>query len=265
MMQLLPPGKVAVVTGIGPGLGREIALGLAELGTRLAIGARSTEMLESVAAEIRGLGGEVVAQRTDLTDRASCQALVEAAVTRFGGVDILVQNGHDPGDWSTVEDADPAFWRKVMETNLFGALHLYQACLPSMKAKGDGRICFVNSGAANNRAPHGLSAYAASKAALATLVRSIALENGRYGIRCNGAHMGVIDGGNVRPWFEAMAKQKGQSIEQYMEEYYDANLPLRYVPTPRECAGTVIYLVSDLARVVTGQAVSCNGGEWFGK
>ena len=82
-----------------------------------------------------------------------------------------------------------------------------------MKAKGDGRIVFVNSGAANNRAPQGLSAYAASKAALAALVRSIALENGRYGIRCNGVHMGVIDGGNVRPWFEAMAKQKGQTIE----------------------------------------------------
>jgi NAD(P)-dependent dehydrogenase (short-subunit alcohol dehydrogenase family) len=265
MMQLLPPGKVAVVTGIGPGLGREIALGFAELGAKLAIGARNAEMLESVAAEIRAMGGEVIAQRTDLTDRDSCRALVDATVARFGGVDILVQNGHDPGDWSSVENADPDHWRKVMETNLFGALHLYQACLPSMKAKGDGRIVFVNSGAANNRAPDGLSAYAASKAALASLVRSIALENGRYGVRCNSAHMGVIDGANVRPWFKAMADQKGQTLEIYMEQYYDANLPLRYVPTPKECAGTVIFLASDLARTVTGQAVSCNGGEWFAK
>ncbi len=264
-MQLFPPGKVAVVTGIGPGLGREIALQLAESGAKLAIGARSLEQLESVAAEIRALGGEVIAQRTDLTDRASCHALVEAAVARFGGVDILVQNGHDPGDWSSVADADAEQWRKVMDTNLFGALYLFQACLPSMKAKGDGRIVFVNSGAANNRAPQGLSAYAASKAALAALVRSIALENGRDGIRCNSAHMGVIDGANVRPWFQAMADQKGQTIERYMEEYYDANLPLRSVPTPRECAGTVLFLVSDLARPVTGQAISCNGGEWFAK
>jgi len=264
-MQLLPAGKVAVVTGIGPGLGREIALGFAALGARLAIGARSTGVLNEVAEEIRAGGGEVIAQSTDLTSRDSCRALVAAAVERFGGADILVQNGHDPGDWSSVEDADADYWRKVMDTNLFGALHLYQACLPSMKAKGDGRIVFVNSGAANNRAPQGLAAYAASKAALAALVRSIALENGRYGIRCNGAHMGVMEGGNVRPWFEAMAKQKGQTIEQYMEEYYDANLPLRYVPTPGECAGTVIFLASDLARTVTGQAVSCNGGEWFAK
>src|SRR5580698_4756215 len=91
MMQLLPPGKVAVVTGIGPGLGREIALGFANLGAKLAIGARSAETLEHVAAEIRALGGDVVAQRTDLTDRESCRSLVDAAMMRFGGVDILVQ------------------------------------------------------------------------------------------------------------------------------------------------------------------------------
>jgi len=264
-MQLLPPGKVAIVTGIGPGLGREIALGFARLGAKLAIGARSTEVLEEVAAEIRAQGAEVVAQRTDLADRASCRALVEATVSRFGGVDILVQNGHHPGDWSSVEDADPDFWRAVMDTNLFGALHLYQACLPSMKKKGDGRIVFVNSGAANNRAPHGLAAYAASKAALASLVRSIALENGAYGIRCNGAHMGVIEGRHVRPWFESMAQKSGRTIDQYLEEYYDAHLPLRYVPPPAECAGAVIFLASDLARPITGQAISVNGGEWFAK
>ncbi len=229
---MLLAGKIAVVTGIGPGLGREIALQFAQNGAKLAIGARSVAILEEVASEIRQTGGDVIAQRTDLTDRASCQALVQATLDRYGGVDILVQNGHDAGDWKSVEDADPDSWRRIMETNLFGALHLFQACLPAMKAKGDGRIVFVNSGAANNRAPMGLSAYAASKAALASLVRSIALENGRYGIRCNSAHMGVIDGANVRPWFEQMAANGGRTIEQYLEEYYDANLPLRYVPPP---------------------------------
>jgi NAD(P)-dependent dehydrogenase (short-subunit alcohol dehydrogenase family) len=231
-MGMLLAGKIAVVTGIGPGLGREIALQFAQNGAKLAIGARSVAILEEVASEIRQTGGDVIAQRTDLTDRASCQALVQATLDRYGGVDILVQNGHDAGDWKSVEDADPDSWRRIMETNLFGALHLFQACLPAMKAKGDGRIVFVNSGAANNRAPMGLSAYAASKAALASLVRSIALENGRYGIRCNSAHMGVIDGANVRPWFEQMAANGGRTIEQYLEEYYDANLPLRYVPPP---------------------------------
>jgi NAD(P)-dependent dehydrogenase (short-subunit alcohol dehydrogenase family) len=262
---MLLKDKIAVITGIGPGLGREIALQFSGNGAKLAIGARSADTLNRVAAEIRDSGGEVITIPTDLTSRESCHAIVEAAIDRFGGVDILVQNGHDAGDWKSVEDADADSWRRIMDTNLFGALHLFQACLPSMKAKGDGRIVFVNSGAGNNRAPVGLSAYGASKAALASLVRSIALENGRHGIRCNGVHMGVIDGGNVRPWFEAMAKQKGQPIEQYLEEYYDQNLPLRYVPTPQECAGSVLFLASDLARCMTGQAISVNGGEWFAK
>lgn len=260
---LLDPGKVAVVTGIGPGLGKEIALGLASLGAKLAIGARTQSMLDETAGEIRALGGEVVARHTDLSSRDSCRSLVKAAIDTFGGVDILIQNGHDQGDWSSVEDADPDFWRKTIETNLFGALHLFQACLPSMRAKGDGRVVFVNSGAANNRPPYGLSAYAAGKAAMASLVRSIAMEHGRDGIRCNGVHMGVIAGRNVQPWFEMVAQQKGVSLEKHMEDYYDQNLPLRYVPTPRECAGSVIFLASDMARVMTGQAISVNGGEWF--
>jgi NAD(P)-dependent dehydrogenase (short-subunit alcohol dehydrogenase family) len=264
-MQLLPPGKVAIVTGIGPGLGKEIALALASLKCKLAIGARNETFLNEVAREIRDTGGEVLVQRTDLTDRASCEALVEACTDTYGTVDILIQNGHDAGDWKSVEDADIERWHAVMETNMFGALHLFRACLPFMKKQKDGRIVFVNSGAANNRAPYGLAAYAASKAAMAALVRSIAIENGQHGIRCNSAHMGVMDGANVRPWFESEAKRKGISLEQYMNEYYDLNLPLRYVPPPSECAGGVVFLVSDLARVVTGQALSINGGEWFAK
>jgi len=77
--------------------------------------------------------------------------------------------------------------------------------------------------------------------------------------------MGVIMGANVQPWFESEAARKGQTLEKYMDDYYDTYLPLRYVPTAKECAGGVIFLVSDLARVVTGQALSINGGEWFAK
>ncbi len=209
--------------------------------------------------------------RAGVTDLARpgdlcCRALVQAALDRFGGVDVLVQNGHDQGDWSSVADADPCCWRQTIETNLFGALHLFQACLPSMKAKGDGRIVFVNSGAANTRPQPGLAAYSAGKAwAMASLVRSIALEHGRDGIRCNGVHMGVIAGKHVQPWFEMVAAQQAASRSRSIwTPITAAYLPLRYVPTPKECAGSVIFLASDMARVMTGQAISVNGGEWFG-
>ena len=262
---MLIKDRVAVITGIGPGMGREIALAFAQNGAKLAIGARNIEFVQKVAEECVAAGAEVVALRTDLAERASCEAIVTAAIDRFGGVDIMVQNGHDTGDARLVGDADQARWRAAMECNLFGALSLFQACLPSMRERGDGRVIFVNSGAANNRPPEYLASYAASKAAFASLVRSIAIEHGKEGIRCNGVHLGPVDGDNFRPWIAGLAEQKGVSFEKCFNDYLEAEFPLRYVPTARECAGTVLYLASDLARVVTGQAISVNGGQWFAK
>lgn len=262
---MLLKDKVAVVTGIGPGMGRAIALGLAREGAKLAIGARTESYVDSVAEEIEKNGGEVVALTTDLTSRESCERIVNTAIERFGGVDVLVQNGADTGDAALVGDADIERWRQTFECNLFGAIHLFRACLPSMKQRGDGRVILINSGAGNNVAPEYLASYGATKSALASLVRSIALEYGRDGIRCNGVHLGPVDGGNFRPWLEDLAKQKGRDFDEFFQEYLENEFPLRYVPTPEECAGTVLYLASDLARVVTGQAISVNGGQWFGK
>ena len=262
---MLLKDRVAVITGIGPGMGRETALLFARNGAKLAIGARTETYLKKVADEIAAEGYDIVAQRTDLADRASCEALVHTAIDKFGGVDILVQNGHDTGDMNLVEHADIERWKQALDVNLFGALYLFNACLPSMKMRGDGRVIFINSGAANNRPPEGFASYAAAKAALASLVRSIAIENGKDGIRCNGVHLGPIDGDNFRPWLVDIAKQKGVSVEQYVEDYVRAEFPLRYIPPPHECAGAVLFLASDLARVVTGQAISVNGGQWLVK
>jgi NAD(P)-dependent dehydrogenase (short-subunit alcohol dehydrogenase family) len=261
---MLLDGKVAIVTGIGPGMGKEIALLFARQGAAVAIGARRSETVEDVAEEIRSFGGRVSAHRVDLSDKESCQAIVDSAVASYGHVDILVQNGAAIGDYKLVEDADPLVWRELFETNVMGAVYLYQACLPSMKTRGDGRIVLINSGAGCNRAPPGLAPYAASKGALAALVRSIAIEAGPYGVRCNGVHLGGVDGENHRNWVETIAAPSyGMTTEQFMEMRYREYLPLRTVPTAAECAGTVLFLASDLARPVTGQAISVNGGEWF--
>jgi NAD(P)-dependent dehydrogenase (short-subunit alcohol dehydrogenase family) len=262
----LVEGKVAVVTGIGPGMGKEIALLLARHGAKLVIGARSAATVDETAYEIRAMGGEVVTQRVDLTDHASCTAIIDKAVAVYGGVDIVVQNGAMVGDFKSVEEADLDVWRQLYEANCLSAVTLFKAALPSMKARGDGRIILINSGGANNRAPHGLASYAASKAALAALVRSIAIEAGAYGIRCNGVHLGGIDGENHRSWLEDIAAPSyGMTTEQFMDVRYNEFLPLRYIPTAEESAGVVVFLASDLARPITGQAISVNGGEWFAK
>src|SRR5262249_21215 len=155
-------------TGIGPGMGRSIAVGFASNGVDVAIAARRAERLEAVAEEIRSLGHEPLVFPLDITDRGGCQELVAAAARRFGGVDILVQNGPDEGDWSPAAKADPDRWRRVFEVNFFGALHLAQAVVPAMERRGGGAIVFVNSGGAI-RVPHGMGAYSASKSALASL------------------------------------------------------------------------------------------------
>jgi NAD(P)-dependent dehydrogenase (short-subunit alcohol dehydrogenase family) len=257
--------KVAVVTGIGPGMGKEIALLLARNGAKLAIGARGAATVAETAAEIRAFGGEVITATTDLSNEESCTAIVRQAAEAFGGVDIVVQNGAAIGDYKLVEDADPATWRYLFEANVMGPVYLYKAALPYMKAKGDGRIILINSGAGINRAPPGLAPYGVSKAGLAGLVRSIALEAGRYGVRCNGVHLGGVDGANHRQWVQNIAAPSyGMTEDQFMEMRYNEYLPMRYVPTAAESAGIVLFLASDLARPITGQAISVNGGEWFG-
>jgi NAD(P)-dependent dehydrogenase (short-subunit alcohol dehydrogenase family) len=261
---MLVKGKTAVVTGIGPGMGKEIALLLARNGARLAIGARGTGTVEETAAEIRALGGEVVTAITDLANEESCRAIVEQAVKTYGGVDIIVQNGAAIGDFKLVEDADPAVWRNLFEANVMGSVYLYKAALPYLKDAGDGRIILINSGAGLNRTPPGLGPYGVSKAGLAGLVKSIALEAGKYGVRCNGVHLGGVDGENHRNWIEHIAAPSyGMTPEQFLEMRFNEYLPLRYVPTAAECAGIVLFLASELARPITGQAFSVNGGEWF--
>ena len=253
-------GKVAVVTGIGPGMGRSIALAFARNGVDVAIGARRKERVDAVAAEIRALGRDVVALPTDLSDPASTASLVAAAEARFGGVDFLVQNGHDEGDWGPAAEADLGMWRRVFEVNVFGTLGLVQACVPAMLKRGGGAIVFVSSGAAI-QAPPGMGAYASSKAALASLTRSLALELGPQGVRVNEIVLGATAGETLIGASKKVAAMTGVSAEEWLQRKHQ-DFALRAIPEPDDCSGTVMYLCSDLAKPVTGAHVPVNGGQW---
>jgi NAD(P)-dependent dehydrogenase (short-subunit alcohol dehydrogenase family) len=257
---MFPPGAAAIVTGIGPGMGRSIALGFARHGVAVALAARTPDRLADVAAEIRKAGGDPVVVPTDITDPDSCARLVDACVERFGRVDVLVQNAHHEGDWARVADADADSWRSIFEVNFFGALHLVQRVVPVMRTQGDGRIVLVNSGAAV-RFPMTMGAYAASKSALATLTRVLAQEVGPDGIRVNGVFLGPVEGENLFRSGRAAAAAAGREFAEWVAAKA-AELPLGSIPTPDECAGSVLFLASDLARPVTGQHLSVNGGQW---
>lgn len=253
-------GKVAVVAGVGPGMGRSIALGFARQGVDVTLAARRPERLRAVADEVRRLGREPLVCPTDVTDASECRALVESTVERFGGVDYLVQNGHHEGDWTEVLDAEPDTWRQVFDVNLFGALHLVQSAVPEMAKRGGGAVVLVNSGAAL-RTPVRMGAYSTSKAALAALARTLALEVGHLQVRVNGVFLGPVAGENLSRLAETAARSSGSSVEEWLG-VKATEMPLGFIPSADQCAGTVLFLCSELALPVTGQHLSVNGGQW---
>lgn len=261
-MKGLVEGKVALVSGVGPGMGRDIALLLAEHGADVALGARTVERCEAVGEEVERHGRGALAVGLDVTDAGSCASAVAATVERFGRIDILVNNAFHDGDFTRFVDADLDRWRHTMEVNLWGTLQLTQQVADRMRTQGDGgRIVMTNSMSAV-RIQERFGAYTASKAALAAATKTLARELGRFGIRVNAVHPGYIWGDSVEQYFRHQAERRGITFEERYREVA-SETALGYLPHSSEIAGAVLFLASDLARPITGQALHVNAGHWF--
>jgi NAD(P)-dependent dehydrogenase (short-subunit alcohol dehydrogenase family) len=254
-------GKVAIVSGVGTGLGRSIAVMLAAEGARLVLAARNAPRLEEVADEIRATGGAAVAATTDVSAPEQCTRLVERAVDQFGRLDVLVNNGHHQGDFTMLEHSNVDDWDSVFAVNLFGPMRIIQAAIPVMRAQRDGRIINVNSGAVISSKPT-LGAYAASKSGLASITKTLALEVGRDGIRVNGIYVSSMFGDNVREWGSRVAEAEGITFDEWLTSKSEAEFATGTMPFPDEVAGVALFLASDLSRSVTGQMLSANNGQW---
>jgi NAD(P)-dependent dehydrogenase (short-subunit alcohol dehydrogenase family) len=158
-------------------------------------------------------------------------------------------------------DADLAGWRTTIDVNLFGAVHMTRAVVPHMKTRGGGRIVMVNT-MSTERIEEGFGIYAASKAALKSMTRTLAKELGRDGIRVNGVHPGYIWGPSVEWYLKHLAEENGTTPEVEYEKVA-SQTALGYIPDAAEIAGAVLLLASDLARCVTGQALGANAGQVF--
>jgi NAD(P)-dependent dehydrogenase (short-subunit alcohol dehydrogenase family) len=251
--------KTCVITGIGPGLGREIALAFARNGANLAIGARTEAALKEVASEVEAVGRRCVYEITDIAQTADCERIVQRAIDTFGRVDVLVQNAAAPDVFQPVESVDLDSWRTIMETNLFGALELTKAVIPQMKAQGSGSIVFVNSMIMRKVLPL-QGGYATSKAALLTAAQALAKELGPHGIRVNSIVPGWMWGPNVEAYLAWQEKQTGRLVQELYDEIA-SQIALGEIPTDEDCAGAAVFFASDLSSVVTGQALDVNGGE----
>jgi NAD(P)-dependent dehydrogenase (short-subunit alcohol dehydrogenase family) len=238
--------KVAIVTGASSGLGVSFAQGLAEAGADVALGARRVERLADTAELVEAAGRKALSVATDVADPASCQALVDATMERFGRVDILVNNA-GVGTAVPATHETPEQFSSVIDVNLNGCYWMAQAC---------GRVMQPGSSIINISSVLGLTtaglpqaAYAASKAGLIGLTRDLAQQwTGRKGIRVNAVAPGFFE---------------SEMTDQYPSGYLESQMhrnPMGRKGDPRELTASVVFLASDAAGYITGQTLPVDGG-----
>jgi NAD(P)-dependent dehydrogenase (short-subunit alcohol dehydrogenase family) len=258
---MLLENRVAIVSGIGPGMGRDISLAFAREGAHLVLAARTKAAVDELAEEIRAKGRRALAVPTDIAAKADCQRLVDAAMAEFGRIDVLVNNAFKGPNFKLFSEDDLGYWRQVFEVNVFGSLQLTQAVVPHMKAGGGGSIVFINTMSTRIIEPASGS-YAASKGALMIAAQTLAKELGRDKIRVNSVVPGYIWGPSLAGYFKLLAKQQGTTPEAVKSEIA-GRTALNHIPDSEEIADSVLFFASDLSRVVTGQALDVNGGHFF--
>ena len=256
---MLLADKVVVVSGVGPGLGRSIALQSARAGADVVLAARTASRLDEVAAEVSALGRRSLAVPTDIADEAAAERLAATALDAFGRVDALVHNALAMPPIADLADVDLAAVRASFDTNVIGALRLTRLFTPAL-AVSQGSVVMINSMVVRY-SQLTMGPYKMAKAALLAMAQSLATELGPQGIRVNSVAPGHIWAGSLQWYFGFLAKQRGVDAQQIYDETA-AGTDLRRLPVPDEIADTVIFLASPMARAVTGQCLDVNCGEY---
>lgn len=254
--------RVAVVTGGGSGIGRAICLGFAREGARVVVVSNVEPEAESVAADVRALGTDGTARVVDVTDAARVRALADELSRTFGSADILVTSAGVMGERTFVTSTSEEGWRRTIEVNLNATFYCIKAFLPAMLERGRGRIITISS--TSGKLPAAMNAdYAASKHAVIGLTKALALELGMlrmYGVTANAICPGSVATPMIAAITEQMRALTGESAEQFVEERIASkNLQHRLID-PEEIAHMAVYLASDEARGITGQALNVCAG-----
>jgi NAD(P)-dependent dehydrogenase (short-subunit alcohol dehydrogenase family) len=256
---MLLQDKVVVVAGVGPGLGRSIALQSARAGADVVLAARTASRLDEVAKEIAALGRRGLAIPTDITDDGATAHLAEAALDAFGHVDALAYNALAMPPIADLADVSLAAIRTSLDANVVAALQLTRLFVPALAATR-GSVVMINSMVVRY-SQRTMGPYKMAKAALLALAQSLATELGPRGIRVNSVAPGYIWAGTLKWYFGYLAEQRGVPAAQVYDETA-AMTDLRRLPEPDEIADAVVFLASGLARAITGQCLDVNSGEF---
>lgn len=244
-------GKVAIITGAGGGLGAECARVLALHGAAVAVVDLNLDGAQAVAAAIREQGGRALALRTDVSLETHVRDMARAVAAEFGGIDILYNNAailtkEQRGADTDVCNMDVDAWDRAMAVNLRGAMLCAKHVIPEMIKRGGGSVMFATSGF-GAQGDLTLSAYAASKAGVAMLAKSVAAQYGKQGVRSNAIQIGLVEnpGHPLPPEIRAIL----------LDNHLTPNLG-----TPRQLADIVAFLASDESAFITGHTLAADGG-----
>ena len=240
--------KVAIVTGASSGIGRATAMLFAREGASVVVAGRRRDALDRLVDEIVGSGGRAVAVAGDVREDAHASALVEEALRRFGGLDIAFNNAGSAGTLAPLADLPEAAWRETIDTNLTSAFLAARHQAPAMIERGGGSIVFTSSFVGHSVGMPTMSAYAASKAGLIGLTRSLATELGPSGIRVNA----LLPGGTDTPSLTVRTPEQRAWVEGLHA--------LKRIATSEQIARSALYLASDDAAFTTGAALLADGG-----
>jgi 3-oxoacyl-[acyl-carrier protein] reductase len=236
--------RVALVIGAARGIGAGIAERFAEEGAHIVV---ADNMVDAGKATAHRLGGIFVA--IDVTSKKDNETAVEAAVSAYGGLDVLVQNaGIYP--WTLIENTEPEEWDRVLAVNLKGTFLAARAALPVMRTRGGGRMVFTSSITGPRVTSPGHGHYSASKAGINGFIKTAALEFSGYNITVNG-----VEPGNVLT--DGMREHRSAAFIKMMEE----GVPLGRLGTPRDVANAALFLASDDASYITGTTIVVDGGQ----
>lgn len=241
-------GKGAIVTGAGRGIGRAIAALLAAEGASVLVADLDEATAAATAADLRAAGGRAEHHRVDVSLAAEVRAMAAAAVARFGGIDILCPNAAI-FDGGPIETLPEAVWDRLIDVNLKGVFLCVQACLPTMRAQGRGRIVVTSSITGPRTAIPGMAHYAASKGGINGFIRAAGLELAKQGITINGVEPGHV----MTPGADAL-------YDDEFRQAVAAFIPMGRFATPEDIGRAVLFLASDDAAYMTGQTFIVDGG-----